>query len=237
MLDSKEEKKFAELREKCRELKVMAPPEIFIGLKVHDKNGVLVFDDIQRGHSWTRNFYNMAFSMMADVGGDGGSTFGAGYFTAKNVDGIVRGANTYTAFKTSGILLGYGFHNNAASATFGIVIGTGDTAFSVDQYGLATLIAHGSGAGQMSYNAMVAPVQAYTAGSKTWKNTVSRIFNNNSGSSIIVKETGLYTNHYVFNDANYWMTERSVLSPAVSVANAGQLTVTYEFSMDFSAID
>jgi hypothetical protein len=60
--------------------------------------------------------------------------------------------------------------------------------------------------------------------------------NNNSGGSITVKEVGLM---YVGNTYNndYHLVERSVLSPTVAVANAAQLTVTYEISMDFSAID
>lgn len=45
MLDPQEEAKFAELKDKCRELKVPAPPEIMIGLQVHE-GGVLTFDDI-----------------------------------------------------------------------------------------------------------------------------------------------------------------------------------------------
>ena len=43
MLDTKEEKRFEELRGMCRELKVPAPLEIMIGLKVHDENGILLF--------------------------------------------------------------------------------------------------------------------------------------------------------------------------------------------------
>ena len=46
MLNPIEEAKFAELKERCRELGVPAPPEVFIGVQVHDKNGVLIFDGV-----------------------------------------------------------------------------------------------------------------------------------------------------------------------------------------------
>ena len=62
MLDQKEESKYKELKDKCRELHVPVPPEIHIGLQVHDKEGNLILDDLQRGHSWNRNFYNLIFS-------------------------------------------------------------------------------------------------------------------------------------------------------------------------------
>jgi hypothetical protein len=243
MLDPKEEKKFEELRNKCRDLKVPAPPEIMIGLKVHDKNGVLTFDDVQRGHSWTRNFWNNLFGTIADAAASGSNTFGAGYLSSKIPAGTIFYNALYCGCRGPNgahTILGFGFHNNGANSTFGIVVGTGDTAFSVEQVVLVTQIAHGNSATQLAHNAMIAPVTAYTAGSKTWKNTATRIFNNNSGSSITVKECGLYSQPMSIGDTGgqrTLMIERSVLSPTVAVANGAQLTVTYEISMDFSAID
>jgi hypothetical protein len=85
---------------------------------------------------------------------------------------------------------------------------------------------------------MTAPVNVYTSGTKTWENTIIRIFNNNSGGVIVIKEAGLYWSGYLFDTSiGYHMHERSVLSPTVAVANGAQLTVTYAISMDFSAID
>lgn len=236
MLDPKEEARFAELRAICRELKVPAPPEIMIGLKVHEGGG-LTFDDVQRGHSWTRNYWNLMFCSGSDAPGDGGGSFGAGYMSAKDVSGNVAATAGYTCVRSSGLILGGGFHPNTSVATSGIVVGTGDTAFSINQNALAAQIAHGNGAGNFSHTAMNDPTLSYDAGSKTWTIVASRIFNNNSGGSITVKETGLYTDFYCFNSSAKKMIERSVLDPTVAVANGAQLTVTYEISMDFSAID
>lgn len=233
MLNPKEEAKFKELKDKCRELKVPAPPEIFIGLQVHDKNGVLVFDDKQRGHSWTRNFWNALFSAASTGIGDGGSTFSAGYMSLKAYGGNVYAGQAY-ANMAVGSMIG-------TSSLNGILVGTGDTAFSVDQYALATQIAHGNAASQLYYQNMAASAPAYTAGTKTWETTHSRVFNNNSGGSITVKEVGIQVYMVPWTSGSsgdwYYMIERSVLDPTVAVANGAQLTVTYEISMDFSAID
>ncbi len=230
MLNPIEEAKFAVLKAMCRELKIPGPPEIMIGLRVHDKNGVLVFDDIQRGHSWTRNFYNLLFGFATGSPGAGAS-FGAGYMVVKNKNAGLWGVNPQssnyaTHFWTGGL----------ANVNRGICVGTSATAFSVEQNALIALIATGNGAGQFAYQLEIAAAPGYTAGTKTWKHTRYRIFNNNSGGSITVAETGLaMENSWVTTSA--WLTERSVLSPTVAVANGAQLTVTYEISMDFSAID
>lgn len=223
MLNPIEEAKFQELKDKCRDLRVPPPPDIFIGLQVHDHNGILVFDDVQRGHSWNRNYWGAMFYTGSGCISTT-TNFGAGYMTAKSPAANLAGVN----YGSMGVATG-----GLGVSSSGIQIGTGDTAFSVEQYAMAALIASGNGAGQMAYTAQSANVTAYTAGSKTWKTTLSRIFNNNSGGSITVKETGITC----YGGIVQIFLERSVLSPTVTVATGGQLTVTYEISMDFSAID
>ena len=236
MLNQVEEDKFRKMRDMCRELKMPSPPEVFIGIKVHDKNGVLVLDDIERGHSWTRNFYNMLYGTSAYSIGSNSNNFGAGYQTGKNTSGTVEYSASYTpAAMQSQYNMGP-LWSNTGDAAKGIVVGTGDTAFSVEQFTLATLIAHGNGANQLVYNAMDAGSDGYA--SKIWTHTRARIFNNNSGSTITVKETGLYYSFAIFtSSAASHLFERTVLGAPVSVVYGGQLTVTYQITMDFSAID
>jgi len=233
MLDPKEEARFADLKAMCRELHVPAPPEIMIGLRVHDRNGLLIFDDIQRGHSWTRNFYNMLFAFASRPVG-AGTTFGAGYLATKNVPGSVGCTLSINFPSGRAITIVPG---DVSSSAYGLLVGTSDTAFSVDQFALQAPIVQGVGAGQFSYAAGVADAGAYTAGTKTWKTTLYRVMNNNSGGSVTVKEVALYAFETWISAPSITMFERSVLSPTVAVANGAQLTVTYEISMDFSAID
>ncbi len=238
MLNPIEEAKFAELKSKCRELGVPSPPEIMIGLRVHDRNGILTFDDIQRGHSWTRNFYNLLFSLASSSPGSGSNNFGAGYLSYKATDNSMHYSSLYQVSTYSNAAVGGGFINSSGNGDWGIVFGTGDAAFSSDGVALNTKIAHGNSATQLYYNSMGACVPSYLSESKTWKGTISRFANNNSGGNIEVKEIGLYTMSRSFTTGGGpWMLERSVLDPTVAVANGAQLTVTYEISMDFSAID
>jgi hypothetical protein len=58
--------------------------------------------------------------------------------------------------------------------------------------------------------------------------------NNNSGGNITVKEIGLCPNG---GWGDFFLLERSLLSPTVTVPNGAQLTATYEIIMDFSSID
>jgi hypothetical protein len=214
MLDPKEEARFDELKSKCRELKVPAPPEIMIGLKVHE-GGVLIFDDTQRAHSWTRAYWNqMTFNNVFDQ--TVGSTWGAGSLATKIYTGAI--SSSYTSGASEGHF-------------YRIAVGTSDTAFSVLDYVMGADIASGNGSGQLLASGLTSTTPTYDAGTHVWSNTFSTIYNNNSGSSITVKETGLISTSVSV------LLERSVLSPTVAVANGAQLTVTYSISMDFSAID
>jgi len=247
-IDTIEEARFEALRKNCRDLGVPAPPEIHINFKVHDKNGDLVFEDKQRGHSWTRNWYNAALSGMTGVTSTHASIFGAGQLNGKKIVGTVIGDST----KGAGCN-GYYFEQEQVyqakpGSTFnGIVVGTNDTAFSANHYAMQSLIANGTNAGQLVYVEQGQPIAVYDAtdGSEKWTITHTRLMNNNSGGDIIVKEVGLIWGSGSYSSAGRWgfgsnvsfLDERSVLSPAVTVPHGALLTVVYDISMDFSAID
>ena len=74
-------------------------------------------------------------------------------------------------------------------ATFGIQVGTSATAVTRDDYALTVLVAHGVAATQLEYGTCV--VSDIVAVSGGYKITVSRVFTNNSGGNITVKEIGL----------------------------------------------
>lgn len=227
MLDIQEELKREQLKAKCREMKVLPPTDIFIGIQVH-KDNKLLFDDVQRGHSWTRNYWNYIFACTSNCS-IVDSSFGAGYISCLDDGNSVTYQNDI--YNTYGNLL-----TGATNTTIGIVVGTGTTAFNIDQYNLAALIDNGTGSGKFSYNASAVNSTTYTSTSKTWTIVGSRVFNNNSGDVIVVAETGLRVYYYRYGN-RYWLLERSLLTPAVSVPDGAQLTVTYTIVDDFSAID
>lgn len=87
------------------------------------------------------------------------------------------------------------------TATYGIVLGTGTTGVTNIDYKLDTIIAHGTGSGQLDYGA-----SSVTAAQVVGVNVdlvMSRAFYNGSGATVTVKEMGIYvlTRDYVSNVA------------------------------------
>ena len=239
MLKPEEEKKYEEIRAKCRELGVPSPPEIHLNFKVYDHNGVLTYDDTQRGHSWVRNLWNLQFATCTDCGGDGTSLYAPGHLTVKQISGTINGAVASTAQRNGSSIAGYGMTGAINDQSVGIVVGISDAVWNFNQYVLGSLISSGSGSGQLAYQAQAAPVASYNGGTYTWSVVQSRTFNNNSGASITVKEAGLYWKGTFFSAVagQSFMLERTVCDPTVTVANAAQLVATYTISQDFTTVD
>jgi len=91
VLDTKEERKYEQLRKLGQELHIPIP-EAFLTLEVFDKDGKLLQRHHQRSHSWVRNAYNMLFCQLSGKGctGDG---FGAGKISVKQPDTTVIDPN------------------------------------------------------------------------------------------------------------------------------------------------
>jgi hypothetical protein len=111
----------------------------------------------------------------------------------------------------------------AGNTAYGIVVGTSDTPVTRDDYKLGSQITHGSGSGQLMYSAMSidAPV-AYGTG---YLFRTMRVFTNNSGADITVKEIGLY----IYNGVYYFCIIRDVLTTPVTIPNGYSWTVRYNF--------
>lgn len=190
-----------------------------------------------RSRTFNRNFWNAVFTQYSGVAVSSG-TFGAGVLSVKNTSGTTKTIGgryldnpnpTLNGADAGGIVVG------GLGLATGIVVGTGSTAESFENNTLVTLVAHGTGAGQLSYAAQVSPTPSYVAGTKTWTSLYTRIFNNNSGGTIIVAETGIYYSFTVVGSTATVMAERTLLGATVSVLNAGQLTITYTITLTFPA--
>lgn len=106
----------------------------------------------------------------------------------------------------------------------GVVVGTGNTAPTIDDYKLETPIAHGVGAGQLSYAAQAWGVPASDVTTSHF--TVTRNISNNSGGAITVNEVALYVQGYD-GSARYFMIIRDVIAGGINVPNGQTLTVNY----------
>jgi len=229
-----EEHKYEELKKLGTELHIPIF-EAFLKLEVFDKNGVLLTSHNQRSHSWVRNGYNFLFCNVAGKQTTD-DTYAAGKLSIKDTGGTVRRGNVPSPYTTSSADdAGAGLRGAAGSALNGIVVGTGTDAESFEGYVLQTLIASGSGSGELDYSEQKTHAITYTGGTKVLKNDLIRYFNNNSGASIGVNEVGLYYSMYVDGaTARYSMQARDKQGATVTIADTGQLKVTYTIQITFA---
>lgn len=114
-------------------------------------------------------------------------------------------------------------------ATLGIVVGTGTNTPLPADYQLQIPIAHGTGAGQLSYGACSAGGVGAVGNRSSF--TVTRGFTNNSGSPITVNEVALYCHHRV-SSAWRFMITRDKLPSGRTISNTESVTFTVKIYVD-----
>lgn len=119
----------------------------------------------------------------------------------------------------------FGCDAGAGAVTHGIIVGTGNTAATIDDYVIETPIAHGVGGGQLQYGAVTFGAPAADAAVSQF--TITRDFANGSGGAITVNECGLYVIAYLYATTYYVMTIRDVIGGGIPVPNGQTLTLNY----------
>jgi hypothetical protein len=111
----------------------------------------------------------------------------------------------------------------ATNQTYGVVVGSSDTAESINDYTLGTKIGHGINAGQLQYSAVAIGAPSWDATSNYF--VITRIFTNGSGGDVTVKEIGIE----VFDSAMgyYYCFTRDVLVSPIVLTNGQNLTLNY----------
>ena len=186
--------------------------ELHYQVLVHDKSSLPVLDSgICPAHSFVKQFaqlmFNIGFECAAASPTAVTNTSGASVTTLLGMDrGLLKNANT-------------------ATSTYGIQVGTGTGAESINDTALGTQIAHGTGVGQLQYGTMTYGAPSTTATTTTFRFT--RVFTNGSGGTVTVQEIGLVSRDV--NGGNSFLWTRD-LTGAVAVNNGQQLTVNYDFT-------
>jgi hypothetical protein len=191
---------------------------LVLELTVKDKAGNVKHHSVRRGESFVRGFIDTLFVQMGGV-----VTMRPHY--AICTDGVERGyAMSVHAFRCPA----------AVGATYyGILVGTGTTAPTINDYAMETLITHGTGAGQLQYGAVAFGLPTATAVLSYF--TVTRDFSNASGGSIVVNEIGLavdmHPTNQVFSNTRpnnvFILTIRDVIGGGITVDDGETLTVNY----------
>jgi hypothetical protein len=107
--------------------------------------------------------------------------------------------------------------------TNGIVVGTGNAAVLVTDHALQTLIAHGVGAGQLSYSAVDFPNTWSVVGNQSYMD-IRRFVTNNSPGNITIEEIGLYV---IDTSTNKFCIERTLFNTTILVGNNKE--IVYRF--------
>lgn len=199
--------------------------------------GKLIERKRQPAGSWTRNYWNWMAMSQLSINCNHVSLFGAGYLTWKDTGGVVLGSTTdimefYTApggygsstptYATQG---GRGYRAGVVT-TYGILVGTDPTVFSIENYVMGALIGNGTGAGQLSYQGMNNCTWTWTVGTLTMNFNWFRYMNNNSGNSITVEEVGLVA----WPEAGYILFERHITG-GLAVPDTAQLKCEYDIKL------
>lgn len=109
-------------------------------------------------------------------------------------------------------------------STHGIVVGTGDTAETNTDYKLQTQLTEGVGAGNITHGAMTVGAVAVVGANVDLE--LKRSFTNNTGSTITVKEAGIYI-FLNYSTLFYHCIIRDVLVSPIDVPDKCTLTVYY----------
>ncbi|MBA7700468.1 hypothetical protein ES703_109182 [subsurface metagenome] len=193
---------------------LLVPGEMgaILELTVKDKNGKVTDHRVMRSKSFVRQFLELLWVQAFQI------PYPAPY-SVKDTSNTSR--NIWGSSRT--------FGSTAASGdvTHGIIVGTGSTAPTIDDYAIETLIDHDASpptAGRLQYGAVAFGAPASDA--TTSQFTITRDFANASGGAITVNEIALYVKGYGAT-TYYFMAIRDVIAGGISVPDGQTLTVNY----------
>ena len=179
----------------------------FINWKIYDKNGILLEESEHRANSLVRQFMCLVLKDMFDALG----------LNIRDTGNTLRLLNTSQSMMTVDAA--------AISDLYGILVGTGTNAVTVLDYALQTKIAHGTGAGQLSYGACTVSADVIEDGSDVYF-LIQRIFTNSSGGDITIKEVGIAAKD---GGTQYFLYDRTLSEKTIT--NGSNATLTYKIKI------
>ena len=168
--------------------------------------------NVELMHTYVANFINMLYGQMAQVS----------QWTPVGARLQNTGSTVTTLTRTANFLR---IDAAVGDANKGLVVGTGTGATTISSYSLGTKIVHGTGAGQLNYQAVV--YEAPEVGATETKVKIKRVFDNaSSDGSRTINEIGLYTAEPALGPQQIFMIIRDVLSTpfVIPLGASGQIT-------------
>jgi hypothetical protein len=202
-----------------------ALPQILWEIEVRDKTGKLLKHYKTPARSWLKGFIQI---LKGEFATRCGAAVGGGNVSIVDEGGTAR---SYPYQTTTGTTYGYWINlstlGDVGDTSQGIIVGTTDTPNSLTTYALGGKIAHGSGSGQLVYNAETVEDVTNPSGNDL-QFRLTRTFTNNSGATITVKEVGLLIKKIDSGQSvRSFLAARDVLPSPVDVPDGATLTIRY----------
>jgi hypothetical protein len=189
---------------------------------LRDRNGKIVKRFKRKSESWLRGFIAILKACVKQR-----------YGTSTLVENITDETGTVRGYPDiyapSGYITYYlpCCNGDTGDTSQGIVVGSSDTANTLDTYALGSKISHGTGSGQLLYSAMTFEDIVNPSGN-ILQFRMTRVFTNNSGADITVKEMGLLTKGKDNTDnPRSFLIARDVLSTPITIPDGYSLTLRY----------
>ena len=183
--------------------------KLYADLAIKNKEAKIVWKKTIECKSFVRQFLEILLTQMGQF-----------YVSSKDTDG--------TSINLRPRNENYKVNAGSGDANFGIVVGTGNTAPTINDYNLESKISHGTGAGQLQYGAVTFGEPTCDASSCHF--TITRDFSNSSGAEIVVYEIGLIC-CAVDGGNDKALIIRDVISAGISIPNGQTLTINYRIKV------
>lgn len=191
--------------------------KLYYRLIIKDKDGNIIRKTRQRKcKSFVIGFLQHIDMMLSALYGNDGPAI-----TIKDTSNTNRTIRS-SSFSTYYSMSSFAPDNNQY---YGVVVGTGLTSPTNNNYALETQIAHGTGAGQLDYGAHSRTAAAVVGSNVDY--IISRSFYNGSGGTIVINEIGLicYTKDSAGTERLFLLI-RDVITP-IAVYNTQTVTAQY----------
>ena len=189
---------------------------------LRDRNGKVVKRFKRKSESWLRGFIAILRACLLQR-----------YGTAVSAQNITDETGTARGFPDTYAPSGYVTsylpccNGDTGDTSQGIVVGSSDTDNTLTTYALGSKISHGTGSGQLLYSAMTFEDIVNPSGN-ILQFRMTRVFTNNSGADITVKEMGLLAKGKDNSDnPRSFLIARDVLSTPITIPDGYSLTLRY----------
>ena len=168
-----------------------------------------------------RNYYNQLAMLTMGVISTDKTTFGDGHLNSKTASGSLDDISTSVnvAYTAIGRSITTDIRYNSLGAGPSILLGSGDTAVTFDDYALDSIISSG-----WTKGTPIIGTPSYNSETRKWTNTISFACTNTSGSDLTIREVGIISGFR--SSAVGVLIYREVLATPVTIANGNSSTIT-----------